>query len=239
MLSSTVYSLLVNRVQFQTEQTVQPHQQSVCATRALLCELLASRILRRFHEDNPGVQGLLLLAHILVGAFDPFQQAPPEVLEQSNHQLSWTVQSRTGYQRKLPALEIAIVSESKIFLCSSACQKVVQAIYEGRVIYTPTSFIDILPDHYKQKPVSLYNPRKAPIFNQYRLIVPRTRNVLEILQFMILLTLYIFVMADRDPSKFGLLELVFIVYSFGFLLDIFASVLEHGTTPSFSNPRIV
>ncbi|CAG8950492.1 hypothetical protein HYFRA_00006989 [Hymenoscyphus fraxineus] len=226
---SVVYCLLVNRVQFQTEQQAQPHQQSVCATRALLCELLASRILRRFNEDNPGVQGLLLLAHILVGAFDPFQQAPQEVLESSNHgSLSFSVQSRTGYQRKVPALEIAIVSESKIFLCSSACQKVVQAIYEGRVIYTPTSFIDILPDHYKQKPVSLYNPRKAPIFNQYRLIVPRTRNILEILQFMVLLALYISVMADRDPSKFGTLEVVFIVYTFGFLLDLCSTILEHG-----------
>jgi hypothetical protein len=128
--------LLVNRVQFQKEQATQAHQQSVRATRALLCELLANRILRRFLEDNPGAQGLLLLAQILVGGFDPFQNAPPEVMEQNDH-LSWTVQSRTGYRRGLPALEIAIISESKLFLSSSACQKVVNAIYEGRVIYTP------------------------------------------------------------------------------------------------------
>jgi hypothetical protein len=75
-----------------------------------------------------------LLAHILVGGFDPFQNAPPEVMEQSDH-FAWTVQNRTGYKRKLPALEIAIISESKTFLSSSACQKVVTAIYEGRVIY--------------------------------------------------------------------------------------------------------
>ncbi|KAH8676820.1 hypothetical protein BGZ60DRAFT_403489 [Tricladium varicosporioides] len=225
---SVVYCLLVNRVQFQREQQTQSHQQSVCATRALFCELLANRILRRFHEDNPGAQGLLTLAHILVGGFDPFQGAPQDVLEQSEHEINWTVKSRTGYKRKLPALEIAIISESKIFLASSAAQKVVKAIYEGRVIYTPTSFIDILPDHYKQKPVSLYNPRKAPLFNQYRLIVPRTRNILEVFQFMILLILFLLVMADRDPSKFGLLELIFIIYTFGFLLDLGATILEHG-----------
>ncbi|KAG9238645.1 hypothetical protein BJ875DRAFT_450414 [Amylocarpus encephaloides] len=226
--ASVVYCLLVNRIQFQREQSAQPHQQSVCATRARLCELLANRLLRRFHEDSTGAQRLLLLARILVGAFDPFQKAPSDVLEQSDHILDWAIQSRSGYKRKLPALELAIVSESKLFLSSTACQMIVRAIYEGRVIYTPTSFIDILPDHYKNKPVSLYNPRKAPIFNQYRLIVPRTRNILEIFQFIILLVLFLFVMADRDPSQFGALELIFIIYTFGFLLDMFASILEHG-----------
>jgi hypothetical protein len=94
-------------------------------------------------------------------------------------------------------------------------------VFEGRVVYTPTSFIDILPDHYKQKPISLYNPRKAPLFNQYRLIVPRTRNILEVCQFIILLTLFLLVMADRDPSTFGVVELVFIIFALGWILDQF------------------
>lgn len=148
--------------------------------------------------------------------------------------ISWTHQiSRAGQKRKLPALEIAIISESKTFLSSNACQKVVNAIYEGRVVYTPTSFMDILPDKYKQKPISLYNPRKAPLFNQYRLIVPRTRNYLEVMQFVLLLVLYLFVMADRDPAVFGMVELFFIIYTVGWILDQFGSILEHGTLSSF------
>ena len=94
-------------------------------------------------------------------------------------------------------------------------------VFEGRVVYTPTSFIDILPDHYKQKPISLYNPRKAPLFNQYRLIVPRTRNILEVCQFIILLVLFLYVMADRDPSIFGMVELIFIIFALGWILDQF------------------
>jgi len=219
------------------EQLSQPHQQSVRTTRALLCELVANRILRRFHEDNQGTQGLLLLAQILVGGFDPFQGAPDEVRREYSP-LSWMSKSRIGRKRKLPALELAIITESKTFLSSSACQRVVSAIYEGRVVYTPTSFIDILPDHYKQKPISIYNPRKAPMLNQYRLIVPRTRNMLEIGQFVILLVLFVAVMADRDPSKFGIMELVFIVYTCGWVLDQFASILEHGEC-SFSSPNTV
>ncbi|KAG4411005.1 hypothetical protein IFR04_015856 [Cadophora malorum] len=224
---SMVYCLLVNRTHFQREQLTQGHQQSVCSTRALFCELIANRILRRFYEDNTGAQGLLLLSQILVGGFDPFQGAPADVVAESS-QLSWTIQMRSGYRRKLPALEIAIISESKVFLSSSACQMVVAAIYEGRVIYTPTSFIDILPDHYKQKPIALYNPRQAPILNQYRLIVPRTRNVLEVAQFIVLLFLFLFVMVNRSPSTFGGVELAFIIYTLGWVLDQFASILEHG-----------
>ncbi|KAK6598331.1 nonselective cation channel [Botrytis cinerea] len=189
--------------------------------------VVANRVLRRFHEDHTGSEGLLLLSRILVGGFDPFQGAPNNVIQESSN-FGWAVKSRTGANRRLPALEIAIISQSKAFLSSSACQKVISAIYEGRVIYTPTAFMDILPDHYKNKPISLYNPREAPLFNQYRLIVPRTRNYLEVCHFLLLLVFYLYVMADRDPATFGGMELLFIVYTSGWSLDQFCSILEHG-----------
>lgn len=84
-------------------------------------------------------------------------------------------------------MQVAILSESKIFLSSIACQKVVDAIFTGRIIYSPTSFLDILPDHYKHKPISIYDPRKASLLNTYRLAVPRIRNAIEICQFVGLL----------------------------------------------------
>lgn len=224
---SVIYCLLVNRTQFLREHANVPHEQSTNITRSLLCELLANRIIRRYNEANPGPEGLLLLANILVAGFDCFQNAPPEVTQENSQALHW-VQKRGGSERKLPALEIAIISESKTFLSSSACQKVVRAIYEGRVVYTPSSFIDILPDHYKQKPISLYDPRKAPIFNQYRLIVPRTRNFLEVGQFVVLLVLFIWVMSTRDSKFISTVELVFMIYTLGWALDQFASMLEHG-----------
>jgi hypothetical protein len=191
-----------------------------------LCELLATRILRRYNEDNPGPQGLLLLANILVAGFDPFQNCPERV-RQETERVRWTLQ-RDDNQKRLPALEVAIVSESKSFLASSAPQIVVRAIYEGRVVYTPSSFIDIIPDKYKRKPISLYDPRKAPLLNQYRLVVPRTRNYLEVSQFIVLLVLYVLVMSERDPATCSSTEIVFGIYAAGWTLDIFASILEHG-----------
>lgn len=145
----------MNRVQFLREQPHLAHRQSVNSTRALLCELVATKILRRYNEDNTGPKGLLLLANILVAGFEPFQNAPEEVLEENSHAIHWATQKRGGYERKLTTLEVGIISESKSFLSSTACQRVVDAIYRGSIIYTPSSFIGILPDHYKHKPIGL------------------------------------------------------------------------------------
>jgi hypothetical protein len=104
----------------------------------------------------------------------------------------------------------------------------IDAIYKGHVIYTPSTFLELIPDRYKQKPITLYDPRDAPLLNQYRLIVPRTRNCLEVLQFVLLLGLYLAFMADRNPDSFSMLEVAFSVYAFGWVLDQFATILEHG-----------
>lgn len=218
---SIVYCLLVNRLQFLYEQVGNKNRQNVNFTRAALCELIAHRILRRFSEDNEGLDGLLVLSHILVAGFEPFQNAPASIREAAQAD-TWT------YSRTLPALEVAILSESKLLLSSTACQKVIDAIYVGRVTYTPSSFLNIIPDHYKQKPIALYDPREASLLNQYRLIVPRTRNILEVLQFTVLLALYLSFMAERDASCYSGIEIASGIFSFGWVLDQFATILEHG-----------
>ena len=211
-------------MQFIREQSFATHHQTVNLTRALLCELVAEKILRRYNEHNPGPRGLLKLANILVAGFEPFQGAPEEVTDQSKHAMHyWASQhiSQSGkVERRLTALEIAIVSASKSFLASSACQKVVDAIYRGKLVYTPSSFIDIIPDHWKKRPISLYDPRRAPLLNQYRLIVPRTRNLIEVCQFIVLLGLYIAVMVGRETrmdTKYEVVELVFDIYASGWV----------------------
>ncbi|KAH6660188.1 hypothetical protein BKA67DRAFT_667053 [Truncatella angustata] len=219
---SIVYCLLVNRVQFLHEQSHLSNRQNVNFTRATLCEVVATRILRRFGEDNDGNPGLLVLAHILVAGFTPFQNAPEDIRREGSLASTWDL------HRTLPALEVAILSEAKFFLSSTHCQKVIDAIYTGHIVYTPSTFLDLIPDRYKQKPISLYDPREAPLLNQYRLIVPRTRNYLEVFQFLILIGLYLLFMAERNPDQFSPLEMAFSVYAFGWVLDQFATILEHG-----------
>lgn len=183
---------------------------------------MAEKILRRFNENNPGPKGLLLLANILVAGFEPFQNAPEEVFSENIHAMHWAA-ARKGNgrpERKLTSLEVAIISESKSFLSSTACKKVVDAIYVGRLVYTPSSFIDIIPDHWKYHPISLYDPRRGPLLNQYRLIAPRTRNAIEVCQFIILLALYIIVMTGRErrmKTDYTTWELVFDIYAAGWV----------------------
>lgn len=112
---SIVYCLLVNRAQFLNEQSHLNNRQNVNYTRAMLCELIATRILRRYNEDNEGPEGLLVLAQILIAGFEPFQNAPPEIRQE--------VHAPTAWHKTLPALEVAILSEAKIFLSSTSCQK--------------------------------------------------------------------------------------------------------------------
>ncbi|KAL2685625.1 hypothetical protein Neosp_006726 [[Neocosmospora] mangrovei] len=219
---SIIYCLLVNRAQFLDEQSHLNNRHNVNFTRATLCELIATRILRRFGEAHGGHEGLLLLAHILVAGFEPFQNAPDEIRAEAERITSWV------HHKTLPSLEIAIVTESKHFLSSATCQKVVNAIYEGRIVYTPSTFWDIIPDHYKLKPISIYEPRESPLLNQYRLIVPRTRNILESLQFAVLLALYFSVMILRSQGLHNGVEVAFAIFAFGWGLDQFATILAHG-----------
>ncbi|KAK1775235.1 hypothetical protein QBC45DRAFT_422854 [Copromyces sp. CBS 386.78] len=230
---SVVYCLLANRVQFQRSATDESLYVAVDNSRATLCELLATRVLRRFHQDHPDRPGLLLLANILVSGFDPFDAAP-DPLRRYRRSLQWPYQDRGGHERKLTALELAILSESKFLIGSVACQRIVNAVYRGQVVYTPLSFVDILPDHYKYHPVSLYEPRRASILNHRRLIVPRLRNLLELVHFTILLGLYVLTMTHRNDfyrsggSPFGGYEAAFVIYTTGWVLEQFAALVEHG-----------
>ena len=226
----SVYSLLANRVQFLRSQSDAALYQTVNIARASLCELVAARVLRRFHEDHPDRSGLLLLANVLVSGFDPFDAAPDSVRRQGQSR-QWSMQDRGGHDRKLTALELAILSESKILIGSVACQRVVEAVYRGLVVYTPVSFVDILPDHHKHHPVSLYEPRRASILNHRRLIVPRLRNLIELAHFAILLFLYILTMVHRNDQGYGsfsVYELAFDIFAAGWVLEQFAAIIEHG-----------
>lgn len=224
---SIIFCLLVNRAQFIREHASAAHHQTVNLTRALLCEIVAERVLRRYNEHNPGPRGLLKLATILVAGFDPFQNAPEALLNDadSDRDIHFFMRDRhwtSSGEGKLTALEVAIVSESKSFLASGASQKVVDAIYKGAVVYSPTSFIDILPDRWKKRPVSLYDPRRGPILNQYRLMVPRTRTCVELVYFVVLLGLFLGVMLrrqsrEKDDRALELVELAFMIYGAGWV----------------------
>ena len=56
----------------------------------------------------------------------------------------------------------------------------------------------------------------------------RGNSILEIMQFVILLSLYLIFMAERNPDYLSWIEIIFAIYAFGWVLDQFATMLEHG-----------
>ncbi|MBW0536117.1 hypothetical protein O181_075832 [Austropuccinia psidii MF-1] len=77
---------------------------------------------------------------------------------------------------------MAIISEAKQFIFSPICQRIIDAIWSGKIVYTSTAITDIVSDRYKTRPISLYNPRNTPSLNHYRLTVPRNDKFASILQ---------------------------------------------------------
>ena len=86
---------------------------------------------------------------------------------------------------------MAIATESKHFIASPLVQIVVNDIYNGRVVYTMTSYNSVLADNYKPRAIDFYDVRNAPFLDHYRLRVPKYAAILEFINFGILLLLFL------------------------------------------------
>lgn len=103
---------------------------SVNATRAALCETLATNVLRRWaddpiDEDGSDDEKLLELAGLLARNFNVFSGAPKSVTAKDIPAAIGSDWSKGATS----ALELAIVCEAKLFLRSQPCQDVIAAIW--------------------------------------------------------------------------------------------------------------
>ncbi|WWC63799.1 uncharacterized protein I303_106404 [Kwoniella dejecticola CBS 10117] len=213
---ATVFCLLLNKVQF-TRDSNQLSISTLSTARANLCEILAIRVLRGWSERS------LPLATVLLTPWALFQGASQEVLERAKEEGDDDLITQGGN-----ALEMAIISGSKRFIRSPSCQKVIEGIWTGKIIYSALNAHALIADNYKKKPIQMYNPHKAPLLDHYRLKVPRVRSMLEYLNFLILFTLYVVAIEGLQEDKLNGRELAFIVYALAFSLDKLAAIREHG-----------
>ncbi|KAG8913899.1 hypothetical protein FRC01_004332, partial [Tulasnella sp. 417] len=132
-------------------------------------------------------------------------------------------------EEPVSALEMAIMTESKRFLASPLVQEVINEIWSGRVLFSAASNHSLLADNYKARPIAAYhNPKGAPFLDHYRLRVPKYRSLIELLNFSILLFLFVLCLSTKNFARMEWTEIAFCVYTFGFVLDEFASSQEHG-----------
>lgn len=91
---------------------------NVSCTRATLCEILATRVFRQLGDD------MYRLALTLTTAWPVYNGADPAVIAQAKQERDDDLEDRVGN-----AIELAIVGRAKKFIKSSACQKVINAIW--------------------------------------------------------------------------------------------------------------
>ncbi|OCF32424.1 hypothetical protein I316_05850 [Kwoniella heveanensis BCC8398] len=203
-------------VQF-TRDSAQLSISTLSISRATLCEILAIRVLRGWSERS------LHLATVLLTPWALFQGASQEVIERAKEEGDDDILTDGG-----TALEMAIISSSKRFIRSPSCQKVIEGIWTGRIIYSALNAHALIADNYKKKPIQMYNPHKAPLLDHYRLKVPRVRSMLEYINFLVLFTLYVIAIEGLETNRLNGREMCFIIYALAFSLDKLAAIREHG-----------
>ncbi|KAM5534661.1 hypothetical protein V8D89_011673 [Ganoderma adspersum] len=212
---SVVFCLLLNRVYFTRDRHLMTA--ALSQTRAELCEILATRALRE-HADN-----MLELALALTTAWPVYSGAPPALVAHAREEHDDDLEDRVGN-----AIEMAILGQAKRFIKSSPCQKVIDGIWSGKIVYQAESTRSILSDTYKRNPIHFYDPHRAPLLDHYRLKVPAIRSVLEFINFLILFVLFICAIEFSVLDTINLAEVIFMVYALGFTLEKVAAMQEHG-----------
>ncbi|KAL5504342.1 hypothetical protein ACEPAH_8416 [Sanghuangporus vaninii] len=216
---AVVYACLVVRSHFIQVTDDDLANANVMASRAMMCEILAMKLVRTFASSK------LELAAVLTTSWSPIVGAPPEVVEA-------VLEALGGDEEDLDdpssALEMAIATKSKAFLASTVVQAVVDDIYAGRIVFSTVSNRSLLADNYKPRAVELYDGRNAPFLDHYRLRVPKYRAVLEFLNFVILMLTFWLCLSYQNVKHFGTWEGIFVVFALAFLLDEYAQAREHG-----------
>ncbi|KAH6614174.1 hypothetical protein C7974DRAFT_72229 [Boeremia exigua] len=245
----TLYCLIANCLQFRKEGEANPGNVGVSKTRALLCELLAMRLLKEFTTRE--------LIDALSYDFDPLQG-----LESPPGGASW-MRPRQQLAR-ISALEIAIRAQAKKLLAHPLVVQQLEAIWAGTIVFHSVadslhrkpdspharsvpnsddispgrgpsrrlpprkrSNTELPPSALMRRTVTLYDPHDASLFKLSRLRVPRYRSIFSTLSFAIMLGLFLAVLAEKSDD-ITVLEVIFWFWSAGYMLDEIVGFSEQG-----------
>ncbi|KAF2671919.1 hypothetical protein BT63DRAFT_183694 [Microthyrium microscopicum] len=249
---ATLYALLANCLQFQKEGQLNPGTVGVSSTRALMCELLAMRLMREFSTRE--------LIDVLFYDFDPLQGLPNRLAASRSRGTKYSL-------ARLSTVEIAIRAHAKRFLAHPLVVQQFEAVWAGTIVfhsiadtlhrqprsqptyirnqygatssqpaYRAVTYEDAMlnksksiasPDMLIRKTVTLYDPSDASLFKLSRLRVPRYRQFFSTLSFAVMLGLFLAVLAQRSLDITAL-ELVFWFWSAGYMLDEVVGFSEQG-----------
>jgi hypothetical protein len=226
----------------------------VSKTRALICELLAMRLLKEFSTRE--------LIDALSYDFDPLQGlVVPGRGNNTPGGANWSRQAPRS--ARISTLEIAIRAQAKKFLAHPLVVRQLEAIWAGTIVFhsaadnlhrkpdsaqsrgyaidevsprtgpsrriSPTKPAPPLPPPAAllRRTVTLYDPHDASLFKLSRLRVPRYRNLFSTLSFAVMLGLFLAVLVEKSDDITAL-EVLFWFWSAGYMLDEVVGFSEQG-----------
>lgn len=240
---------MANCLQFNKEVDLHPGNSGTNRTRAMVCELLAIKMLKEYTTRE--------LIDALSYDFYPLQGQTPPATGSTLRGPGWSSSQRSKRSpstARISCLEIAIRAQAKRFLAHPLVVQQLEAIWAGTIVFhsaadslhrQPTdaprrdapgygSFVAkpqsggvgrdaVAP----RRSVTLYDPRDASLFKLSRLRVPRYRQFLSTCSFAVLLGLFLAIIIQR-PLEITTLEIIFWFWSAGFMLDEIVGFNEQG-----------
>ncbi len=251
---ATLYALMANCLQFGKEGQTNPANAGNSRTRAMICELLAIKLLKEYSTRE--------LIDALSYDFYPLQGLHNQ---EANFGLNSDLHRPKSGASRISTLEIAIRSQAKRFLAHPAVVQQLEAIWAGTIVFhsaadqlhrpQPIAASNIIegyggteqanpgskpspnPQFLRNNPksisnptrrtVTLYDPRDASLFKLSRLRVPRYRQFFSTCSLVILLALFLAVLSQRS-ADITTLEVIFWFWSAGFMLDEIVGFNEQG-----------
>ncbi|KZS92531.1 hypothetical protein SISNIDRAFT_429191 [Sistotremastrum niveocremeum HHB9708] len=216
---AVVYACLAVRAHFLANADADLAYSSVFISRAAMCELLAIKFLRFWASNELELTGVLSIL------WNPLAGAPLSVVNSVRKQLDG---DEENMQETTSALEMAIATKAKFFCATPLVQTVISHVYNGRIVFSTASTRSLLADNYKTRAIEVYDVKKAPFLDHYRLRVPRYGAILEFAKFSLLLLLFVLCLAYKEIDRINALEVFFMVFAAAFLLEEYNASQEHG-----------
>jgi hypothetical protein len=123
---ATLYALMANCLQFRKEAQMNPGNGGVSRTRAMVCELLAVKLLKEYTTRE--------LIDALSYDFFPLQGQTPVAPVNSNRQ-SWDHNRPKIAAARISTLEVAIRAQAKRFVAHPLVTIQLEAIWAGTIVF--------------------------------------------------------------------------------------------------------
>lgn len=222
---AVVYACMVVRSYFLTQAVSDLAHSSVSYSHATLCEIMALKLLSHFATSK------VQLVAVLTTQWNPLAGAPMDVVQE----VKQAIGEDECRENSQSAIEMAIATKAKAFVSSPIVQSIVNDMYTGRVIFSITASRSVVADNYKQRAIDIYDVRRAPFLDHYRLRVPRYSAILHFLNIAVLLLIFIAFLHSEDAAHVSLWEGVFLVFATAFTLQEYTASREYGWLIYMSN----